>query len=105
MKVALDLSRLLREGKSTNEEFDRLSALAAHDTSSLAVNLLIGLGVVAVSGGLLALLMNEFAVAAIGAVLLGSGLVFAYSGAQHWQVLATICASSERSCWEAASRR
>jgi hypothetical protein len=34
MKVVLDLSRLLREGKITNEEFDRLSALAAHDTSS-----------------------------------------------------------------------
>src|ERR1700730_16795254 len=53
-------------------------------------NVLIGLGVVAVSGGLVALLMNEFAVAAIGMALLGAGLAFTYAGARQWQVLATI---------------
>ena len=90
MKVVLDLSRLLRDGKITAEEFDRLSRLAAHDTGSLALNVLIGLGVVAVSGGLVALLMNEFAVAAIGMALLGAGLAFTYAGARQWQVLATI---------------
>jgi iron complex transport system permease protein len=91
MKVVLDLSRLVREGKISQEEFDRLSRLAAQDTGSLAVNILIGLGVVAVSAGLVALLMNEIAVAAIGTVVLAAGLAFTYAGAKQWQVLATIC--------------
>jgi len=41
MKVVLDLSRLLREGRISQEEFDRLSRLAAHDTGSLAINILL----------------------------------------------------------------
>ncbi len=91
MKVVLDLSRLLREGKITKEEFDRLSGFAAHDTGSLAINILIGLGVIAVSGGLLALLMSATATAALGAVILAAGLAFTYAGTRQWQVLATIC--------------
>jgi iron complex transport system permease protein len=91
MKVVLDLSRLLREGKISQEEFDRLRLLAAQDTGSLAINILIGLGVIAVSAGLVALLMNEFAVGAIGIVLLAAGLAFNYAGAKQWQVLSTIC--------------
>ena len=91
MKVVLDLSRLLRDGKISQEEFDRLSRLAAHDTGSLAINILIGLGVVAVSAGLVALLMDEVAVAAIGMVVLAAGLAFTYAATKQWQVLATIC--------------
>jgi iron complex transport system permease protein len=89
MKVVLDLTRLRREGKITAEEFERLRRLAAEETGSLAINILTGLGVVAVSSGLLALLMNELAVAGIGIVLLGAGLVLSY--VRQWQVLATIC--------------
>ena len=91
MKVVLDLSRLLREGKISQEEFDRLSRLAAHDTGSLTINILIGVGVVAVSGGLVALLMNAVAVATIGTAVLAGGLAFTYAGTKQWQVLATIC--------------
>ncbi len=91
MKVVLDLSRLLREGKISQEEFDRLRRLAAQDTGSLAVNILIGLGVIAVAAGLVALLMNEYAVGAIGLVLLAGGLAFTYTGTRQWQVLSTIC--------------
>ena len=91
MKVVLDLSRLRREGKISQEEFERLSRLAARDTGSLAINILIGLGVVAVSGGFLALVRNELAVAAIGAAVLAGGLAFTYAGAKRWDVLATIC--------------
>ena len=91
MKVVLDLSRLLREGKISQEEFDRLRRLAAQGTGSLAVNILIGLGVVAVAAGLVALVMNEYAVGAIGLVLLAGGLAFYYTGTKQWQVLSTIC--------------
>jgi len=91
MKVVLDLSRLLREGKISQDEFERLRRLAAQDTGSLAVNILIGLGVVAVAAGLVALLMNEYAVGAIGLLLLAGGLAFTYTGTRQWQVLSTIC--------------
>jgi iron complex transport system permease protein len=90
MKVVLDLSRLLREGKISQEEFERLSRLAARDTGSLAINILIGLGVIAVSSGFLALVRNDFAIAAVGIAMLAGGLAFTYSGTKRWDVLATI---------------
>jgi len=90
MKVVLDLSRLLQDGKITQEEHDRLLRYAARETGSLAINILIGLGVIAVSGGVLALLMNEIAVIVLGAVLLATGLGITYAQAKQWSVLATI---------------
>ncbi len=90
MKVVLDLSHLLQDGKITREEHDRLLSYAARETGSLAINILIGLGVIAVSGGVLALLMNEIAAIALGAVMLAAGLGITYSGTMHWSVLATI---------------
>jgi uncharacterized membrane protein len=74
MKVVLDLTRLLQDGKITQEEHDRLLRFAAGETGSLAINILIGLGVIAVSGGVLALLMNAIAVIVLGALLLAAGL-------------------------------
>jgi iron complex transport system permease protein len=90
MKVVLDLSRLLQDGKITREEHDRLLQYAARETGSLAINILIGLGVIAVSGGVLALLMNEIAVIVLGAVMLAAGLGVTYAQAKQWSVLATI---------------
>lgn len=91
MKVVLDLTRLLQDGKITQAEYDRLSQFAARDTGSLAINLLIGLGVIAVAGGLLALLPSVFTAAAVGAALLATGLVMLHRGSKQWEMLATIC--------------
>jgi iron complex transport system permease protein len=90
MKVVLDLSRLLQDGKITQEEHDRLLRFAARETGSLAINILIGLGVIAVSGGVLALLMNATAVIVLGAIILAAGIVITYALARQWSVLATI---------------
>ena len=90
MKVVLDLTRLLQDGKITQEEHDRLLGFAARETGSLAINILIGLGVIAVSGGVLALLMNATAAIVLGAVILAGGLGITYSAARQWSVLATI---------------
>ena len=51
MKVTLDLSKLLEDGKITREEHDRLAALGATGTGSLAFNILNAFGVVAVAAG------------------------------------------------------
>ena len=91
MKVVLDLTRLLQDGKITQAEYDKLSGFAARETGSLAINILIGFGVIAVAGGLLALLPSVFTAGAVGAVLLAAGLLAIHGGSKQWEVLATIC--------------
>ena len=55
MKVTLDLTRLLEEGKISQGEFERLRALWLKDTGALAFNILLGFEVAAVSVGAVAL--------------------------------------------------
>ena len=52
MKITLDISKLVEEGKLTAAEAERLKSLAAQDTGSLGINILVGFGVVAVAAGL-----------------------------------------------------
>lgn len=89
MKVTLDLSRLRAEGSITPEEYERLLALSAREGAGIAVNILIGFGVVSVSAAALALVPD--ALVAIG---LGAGLLIAGAGllvrAPAWTVLGNI---------------
>ena len=91
MKVTLDLTRLLEEGKITREEHDRLHRLGAASTGSLAFNILIGFGVVAVSAGLIALVPNAMTGIVIGLSVLGAGLGLYLARLHQWEVLAHIC--------------
>ena len=91
MKVTLDLDQLLQEQKITQEEHDRLSSLAARSTGSLAFNILVGFGVIAVSGATLALVPMPMTAAVIGAVVMIGGLVLTRSELAQWAVLANIC--------------
>ncbi len=90
MKVVLDLARLVEEGKLTAPEADRLKEFAAHDTGSLAINILIGLGVVAVAGGAVALVPTPATAAVIGIVTMAIGVGLSFSGWKQWEVLANI---------------
>jgi hypothetical protein len=96
MKITLDLSRLLQEGRITPAEADRLKVLAAHETGSLGLNILVGFGVISVSAGAVAFLLAAFdfsivPVVVAGAVLFALGLALSFSGARHWELLAQIC--------------
>ena len=91
MKITLDLAKLLEEGKLTPAEAERLRAMAANDTSSLAINILVGFGVVAVSGGTLALLPTLLTVIVLGLALAAFGLVLTLLGREQWSLLAQIC--------------
>lgn len=91
MKVTLDLTTLLEQGKITREEHDRLTGLAAAGTGSLAFNILIGFGVVAVSAGLIALVPNATTGVLIGLAALGAGLGLYALRLHQWEVLAHIC--------------
>jgi hypothetical protein len=91
MKVTLDLDQLLRDQEITQEEHDRLSKFAAKSTSSLAFNILIGFGVIAVSGAALALVPTPLAAVVIGSAVMIGGLVLLRSGLDQWAALANIC--------------
>ena len=91
MKITLDLSKLVEEGKLTQAEAERLKGLAAHDTGSLGINILIGFGIVAVSAGIVALVPTPLAGAAVGAAMFALGLALTLTRAEQWSLLAQIC--------------
>jgi hypothetical protein len=91
MKITLDLSRLLEEGKLSPAEAERLRALAAHDTGSFAINILVGFGVVAVSAGAVALVPTPVTALILGLVVFAIGLAFTLRGKEQWSLLAQIC--------------
>lgn len=91
MKVTLDLDRLLQDGDITESEYERLNQLAGQATGSLAFNILIGFGVIAVSGSLLALVPNVFMLLILGLGILAGGLALLHRQLAQWVVLANIC--------------
>lgn len=79
----------MREGRLTAAEAERLQALAAHDTGSLAINVLMAFGAVAVGGGVLALHPSFLWGAAIGAAFVAAGLFVSYQLGEQWRLLGT----------------
>ena len=92
MKIVLDLSDLVESGRVTSAEAERLRALAAFTAQSLAVNLLVGFGLVAVVAGFAALVPSAFTAVTLGAIALAGGLAIIFSRATSWNLLGHICA-------------
>jgi iron complex transport system permease protein len=91
MKITLDISKLVEEGKLTREDADRLTALAAHDTGSLGVNILIGFGVLAITVGAVALVPTPLTAVSLGLALFAAGCVIVLNRVQQWILLGQIC--------------
>lgn len=91
MKVTLDLDQLLAEGKITQTEYDKLFELSAKSTSSLAFNMLIAFGVIAVSGAALALVPTPATAVVIGLLILAAGMTSFGNRIHQWKVLSSIC--------------
>jgi hypothetical protein len=91
MKITLDLSRLTEEGKLTPEEAQRLLSLAAAETGSLGVNILVGFGVVAVAAGAVALVPTPLTAVALGIVMAAAGFAVEAGAGKQWAVLGRIC--------------
>lgn len=91
MRVALDLTKLLEQNRITPAEFEKLAALASEATASLALNILIGFGVVAVAGGAIALAPVPAAATGFGAVVLTIGVGLLTALRSQWAVLGNIC--------------
>jgi iron complex transport system permease protein len=90
MKVTIDIDKLLREGRISREEYSRLKGFAAAETGSLAMNILLGFGVIATAGGTLALLHSAASSIVLGAVLVGGGLVLSREAPKTWGLLSAI---------------
>jgi hypothetical protein len=91
MKITLDLSTLVEEGKLTPAEAQRLTALASQETGSLGINVLLGFGVVAVATGAVTLAPTPLTAVLIGLALAFAGLLVLLNRAKVWAVLAHIC--------------
>lgn len=91
MKITLDIDSLLAENQINQTEYDKLKMLAAESTGSLAFNILIGFGVIAVSGAALALVPSFYTAMIIGAIVLCSGLALLKFSDVQWKLLSQIC--------------
>jgi hypothetical protein len=89
IKIVLDLTRLVAEGKLTAQEADRLQALARRDTGSLAINVLMSFGAVAVAAGIIALEPAFTTGAALGVALVAIGVAISFFAAEQWGLLGT----------------
>ena len=90
MRITLDISKLVEEGKLTSEEADKLTKLAAHDTVSLGINILVGFAVVAIAAGAVALAPAPLTAIGFGLTLFAAGFVIALNRVQHWMLLGQI---------------
>jgi iron complex transport system permease protein len=87
VKVVLDLTRLVREGKLSVEQAAELQALASRDTGSLAINILMSFWAIAVAAGILALKPTFAAGAVLGAAFVCFGLAVACRWNAQWRLL------------------
>ena len=90
MKVTVDIDKLLREGRISREEYAKLKGFATAETGSLAMNILLGFGVIATAGGTLALLHSAASSIALGAVLVFAGISLSQQAPKAWGILSSI---------------
>jgi len=91
MKITLDLSKLVEEGRLSPAEAEKLKALAAQETGSLGINILIGFGVVAVAAGALALVPTPLTAMLLGIVLTACGAAIVLKRVENWALFGQIC--------------
>src|SRR5260370_36130074 len=84
IRIVLDITRLVEEGKLTPQEAERLQALAMQDTGSLAINVLMSFGAVAVAAGIIALEPAFMTGAGLGVALVAIGLGLSFLAAPQW---------------------
>lgn len=87
MKIMLDLTKLVAEGKLTQGQADELKLLAKRDTSLLAINILMAIGVFAISAGVVALLPTYTTAVALGILVALTGATISTVVGPQWSLL------------------
>jgi hypothetical protein len=80
---------LVEERKLSPQEAERLRALATRDTRSLAINMLMAFGAVAVAAGIIALEPAFTTGAVLGVALVVIGLGISFLAVEQWGLLGT----------------
>lgn len=89
MKIVLDITKLVEDGELSPEQAEKLKFLAAKETGSLGINILLSLGVVAIAGGFLAMEPSVATGLIIGVALIASGLALKQYRQVQWGLLGT----------------
>ena len=89
MKITLDIDQLLHEGRITQDEYSRLKQFATEATSSLALNIVLAFGIIAVAGGTIALLHSSAVTSILGIALAVVG-GYLCSSDPRWRLLGNI---------------
>ncbi len=90
MKILIDLDRAVTEGAITAVERDRLRAMSGGQTADLALNILIGFGVVAMTVGLVILSGGLAGLLPPGILLAAAGLWLVLKAGRRWAMLGQI---------------
>ena len=91
MKITLNIKELLEEGKINQAEYDKLFSLSKNQTGSLALNLLIGFGIIMVCIGVITLTESAFTALIMGLLTFLIGLFIQFKGTKEWSVLSSCC--------------
>lgn len=90
MKVTLDIDQLLSDGRISQEEYSKLKQLSSESTASLALNIVLAFGIIAVAGGTIALLQSSSATVVLGLVLAAIGGFVCAADVRKWKLLGDI---------------
>ena len=94
MKILLNIKELLEEGKINQAEYNKLLSLSKNQTGSLALNLLIGFGIIMVCIGVITLTQSAFTALIMGLLTFLIGLFIQFKGTKEWSVLSSCCSIS-----------
>jgi len=89
LRIVLDLTKLVEESALTSEQAEKLKTLAAKETGSLGINIILAFGVVAIAGGILALKPSVTTALILGLALIASGLLVIQFKVKQWGLLGT----------------
>ena len=90
MKVTLDIDQLLKDNRISQDEYSRLKQFASENTTSLALNIVLAFGIVAVAGGTIALFQSSGATAILGFVIAAVGGYVCAAKLSKWLLLGRI---------------
>ena len=85
---------MLEEGKINQTEYDKLLSLSKNETGSLALNLLIGFGIIMVCVGVITLTQSASTALIMGLLTFLIGLFIQFKGTKEWSVLSSCCSIS-----------
>lgn len=90
MKVTLDIDKLLKEGKITQKEYDKILKLSSKHTTLTLLNTFLGFSIIAISLSMLAIFPSLYLSVAIGVFLITIGLILLHKKINEWIFFANI---------------